>query len=170
MLLKYIFSALLLSASLVVAADPIEHISALTGGQKGLPVTLKDGETISTKASFKPPVEITVIAKTDSNDIRLGFAADQIIFNWSDNKNELRVDGGPANGKHKIGAGNVPTNKYVTIKWVVLPTQQSIYVDDQLRFTDVADYSKIDRPLSIFCHASKVSVKSIKIKQLSSTP
>lgn len=164
---KHLILALLLAPLLAVAADDaVEHISALAQPRSGTPITLKGTETISTKATFQPPVEITIEAKTDSTDLRIGYAADQVIFNWRDMQNQLRVDGGPANHQHKTGAGMIPTNKYVTIRWVVTPKKQAIYVDDQLRYEHEGDYSKINNPVSVFCHQSKVSVKSIKVKKL----
>jgi hypothetical protein len=155
---------------LVSAAEPpaefVEHISARIEGGQGTPARLKNG-SITTKATFKPPVEIVIEAKTDSTNIRLGYAADQMIFNWERDRAQLRVDGGPANGKHKFGAGMIPTKKYVTFRWVVTPTKQTVYVDDQLRFEHSGDYSKIDKPISVRSAAGgEVLVKSIKVKQL----
>ncbi len=165
------FASLLTLSTAGFAAPPeaeaVEQISALSTPRSGSPMMLKDGEAISTKAQFKPPVEITIVAKTDSTDLRIGYAADQVIFNWENNRQQLRVDGGPANGKHKIGAGLIPTNKYVTIRWVVTPTKQEIYVDDQLRFEHEGDYSKLNNPISVFgLKKTKVTVKSIKTKAL----
>jgi hypothetical protein len=157
------------SVSLLSADAPNEakeQISALVTKGRGSPVILKGQESISTRASFKPPVEITIQAKTDSTNLRMGYAADQVIFNWEKNRQELRVDGGPANGKHKPGAGIIPTNKYVTIRWVVSPSQQEIFVDGEKRYEHSGDYSKIDNPVTIFCHNSKVTVQSIKVKSL----
>jgi hypothetical protein len=145
----------------------VEYITALTGDHQGIPVKLKKNGSITTKASFSPPVEITIEAKTDSTNLRLGYAADQLIFNWERDRNQLRVDGGPAAGKHKFGAGNIPVNKYVTIRWLVTPTAQSVYVNDELRFEDTGNYSGINRPISVFSAAgSEVTVKSIKVKDL----
>ncbi len=122
---------------------------------------------ITTAGSFKPPVEINIVAKTDSTDLRLAYAADQVIFNWSGNSNELRVDGGPANGRHKSDAGSIPINKYVYIRWVVTPKGQAIYVDDKLRYVHFGDYSRIDQPVSVFpARGSTVTVKSIQVRRL----
>lgn len=159
---------LLLLPLVVHAADEgIEHINALAQSRNGIPVILKGSEAIHTKATFKPPVEITIEAKTDSTNLRMGYAADQVIFNWERAAHELRVDGGPANGKHKVGAGLIPTNKYVTIKWVVTPKKQSIFVDGELRYEHEGDYSGINKPVTVFSEKSKVSVKSIKVKEIS---
>ena len=65
------------------------------------------------------------------------------------------------------GAGLIPADKFVTIKWIVTEHQQSIYVDGHLRFMDVADYSAIDKPVSVFpALHSTVTVKSLTVKRL----
>ena len=95
------------------------------------------------------------------------YAADQVIFNWEITRGQLRVDGGPANGKHKPGAGSIPTNECVTFRWLVTPKKQAIYVDGQLRFEHAGDYSHIDNPIGIFPGAhGEVTVKSIMVKKL----
>jgi hypothetical protein len=143
-----------------------DQMGALVEG-RGSPRKLKGSETATTKASFKPPVDILIEAKTDSTNIRMSYAANQVIFNWEVNRNELRVDGGPASGKHKAGAGLIPTSRYVSIRWVVTLKKQSIYVDDKLRYEHEGDYSKINAPISIFpAHGSEVTVRAIKVKQL----
>jgi len=43
---------------------------------------LKGDARLDTPKTYQPPVEITVVAKTDSTNLRLAYAADQIIFNW----------------------------------------------------------------------------------------
>lgn len=164
--MKFLLPLLMLPLGLLAADTPVEHITALAQPRSGVPIVLKGEESISTKASFKPPVEITIEAKTDSTDLRLAYAANQVIFNWRDLPNQLRVDGGPASGQHKAGAGQIPTNRYLTFKWVVTPKKQSIFVDGQLRFEHEGDYSGINNPVTVFCFQSRVSVKSIKVRQL----
>jgi len=79
------------------AAPPgnfVEHLNALAGGKSSTkPIQLEKKEVIATQAKFKPPVEILVEAKTDSTNLRLGYAANQIIFNWERNQGEFRIDG-----------------------------------------------------------------------------
>ncbi len=136
--------------------------------QKG--IFLKNGERFNTPYTFRPPVAITIVAKTDSTNLRIGYAADQVIFNWERDPTQLRVDGGPANGLHKIGAGGIPTGKFVTIRWKVAPDHQAIYVDGQLRFEHSGDYSHLDRSVSVFpAVGSKVTVKSITVNPLPTT-
>jgi hypothetical protein len=122
---------------------------------------------LNTTRKYQPPVEITIIAKTDSTNLRLAYAADQVIFNWELDEWQLRVDGGPANGHHKPGAGHIPPNQYVTIRWVVTPGRQAIYVDGDLRFEHEGDYSNINRCVTVFPEVgSIVTVKSIAVTRL----
>jgi len=121
----------------------------------------------TTPQSFEPPVEITIVAKTDSTNLRIGYVADQVIFNWELDPHQLRVDGGPADGRHLAGAGVIPVNKFVTIKWIVTPEQQVISVDGKQRFSHHGDYSHIYKPVTVFPAAnSYVTVKSIKVRQI----
>jgi hypothetical protein len=130
-------------------------------------MVLTGSERLLTPDAFRPPVEITVVAKTDSTDLRLGYAADQVIFNWGDNRDQLRVDGGPADGHHTSGEGAIPMGKYVTVKWLVTPQHQAIFVNDELRFEHSGDYSNIYKHVTVFsAGGAKVTVKSITVKQL----
>ena len=120
-----------------------------------------------TKKSYTPPVEITVTAKTDKQNLRLAYAADSVIFNWESNPTQLRVDGGPANKIHKEGAGAVPADQFVTIKWIVTRKSQTIFVDGEKRYEHEGDYSKIDKPVSVFSrNPSTVTLKSLKVKKM----
>ena len=129
-------------------------------------IVLEGDAKLVSPDTFRPPVEITIVAKTDSTDLRIGYVADQVIFNWRDNKDQLRVDGGPAGNQAIDGLGCIPKNQYVTIRWVVTPKHQAVYVDDQLRFEHCGNYAEMRRPVSVFpAVGSVVTVKSITVKQ-----
>jgi len=177
---NFILSGLLGGISMVIAgcATPPKHAAvpedsnvaaettynAITNGQD---IVLKN-DRFDTPRTFRPPVEITIVAKTDSTDLRIGYAADQVIFNWELDRNQLRVDGGPANGLHRLGAGGITSGKFVTIRWLVSTNRQAIYVNGDLRFEHSGDYSSMNKCISIFSAAgSTVTVKSIIVKQLS---
>ena len=129
-------------------------------------IVLEGSEKLVSPDLFRPPVEITIVAKTDSTNLRIGYAADQVIFNWERNIDQLRVDGGPAGNRQVDGAGRIPEDKFVMIKWLVTPEHQAVYVDGRLRFENCGKYAVIDRPISVFpASGSKVTVKSITIKQ-----
>ena len=160
-------AVILAFAGLAIAADKTlsDRITRDTiFSSEGIELTSKD--CLTTPGTFQPPVEITIVAKTDSHNLRMAYAADQVIFNWEDNPHELRVDGGPANGLHKAGAGEIPAGKYVAIRWVVTANKQAIYVDNKLRYEHQGDYSQINRAVSVFPVDSKVTVKSIQVRRL----
>jgi hypothetical protein len=131
-------------------------------------IVLGGGDRLSTSNTFRPSVEITIVAKTDSTNLRIAYAADQVVFNWEGDPTQLRVDGGPADGLHEAGSGGIPKGKFVNIRWFVTPKQQAIYVNNQLRFKHTGDYSNINKCVSVFpAEGSKVTVKSIVVKPLS---
>jgi S1-C subfamily serine protease len=161
----------IVQATAVICADPPDAVEQIPDGLVGehgdTPIRIWRDEVLMTKDSFRPPIEITIVAKTDSTNLRLGYAADQVIFNWEVDENQLRIDGGPADGQHQMNKGHIPKNEFVTIRWVVTKTQQSIYVNDDLRFQNSADYSNINKPISIFgSHGSILRVESLKTRQL----
>ncbi|HSU56682.1 MAG TPA: hypothetical protein VLT36_21665 [Candidatus Dormibacteraeota bacterium] len=130
-------------------------------------IVLTGSDRLSTPGVFQPPVDIVILARTDSTNLRMGYAADQVIFNWELNQDELRVDGGPASGKHKPGAGRIPAKAFVTIHWVVTKSKQSIYVDNELRYEHEGDYSKIKSCVSVWPaegSGATVTVKAIKVR------
>lgn len=130
-------------------------------------VVLTGDDRLSTPGAFQPPVEIFIVAKTDSTNLRIAYAADQVIFNWERKADELRVDGGPAAGINKAGAGAIPVNQYVAIKWVVTPKRQTIYVNGEFRYEHLGDYSQINRCVSVFTSGgAQVTVKSIQVRRL----
>jgi hypothetical protein len=158
-------AALIGLALLLVTGIAAISIAALTKR-----TVLRGSERLNSPQAIRPPVEITVVAKTDSTNLRLTYAADQIIFNWERNPSELRVDGGPADGLHKRGAGHIPVGKYVTVKWLVTQTNQAIYVDGKLRFEHEGDYSQINRRVTVFtANGATVTVKSLKVKRIAAS-
>jgi len=155
--------------SLAKLSRPIELLAGMetkgTRDEQGI-VTLKGSQRVSTNESFKTPVAFRIVAQTDSTNIRIAYAADQIIFNWEGRPTELRIDGGPANRKYKAGAGEIPKNTWVTIDLVVKPDSMTISVDGEERHLIEADFSKIDQKLEIFSAGSKVMVKSVLMSRL----
>ncbi|MCX5662583.1 MAG: hypothetical protein NTW19_23120 [Planctomycetota bacterium] len=131
--------------------------------EKGL-IVLRGKQRVRTTENFKPPILFQVVAQTDSTNLRLAYAAEQIIFNWEKHPDELRIDGGPAAGRHTKGAGSVPVNKWVEIDLEVTAEQMVIRVNGDERFRTAADFSKIEQPLTIFPAGSTVTVQSVKVR------
>jgi hypothetical protein len=135
-----------------------------TGTKTKEGVVLTQGSLSSSK-NFKPPVKITYIARTDSTNIRLGYAAKEIIFNWEINKNTLYVGGGPANGQNRPGKGAIPINEFVTIEQEVRPDKMIIRVDGKERASWDANFSNINEPVRIFtAQGAMMTVKDILVE------
>jgi hypothetical protein len=128
-------------------------------------IVLEGNNRITTEQQYAPPIKFTVIAQTDSKNLRLAYAADDLIFNWEVNPDELRIDGGPAgDGKHTDGLGRIPANQWVTIEIKVLADSMMISVDGEQRFFAKGDFSGVYQGLSIWpALGSVVKVKSVVI-------
>ena len=137
-----------------------------TGRKDDEGIILRDGERITTNDAFAPPVKFRIVAETNSTNIRFAYAADEIILNWEVDRSELRIGGGPAGGRHKMGVGRIPTDQFVEIELNVLPDSLSISVDGDLRYQTNADFSQVREPLSIFQGAgSTIKVKSVTVEK-----
>lgn len=150
--------------------DWVDHTLKVTPKPSGLPIVLKKGESIATATSFQPPIEIEIVAKLENLDLRLGFAANQLIFNWERRPDELRIDGGPADQMYTPMQGEFPKGKFAVIRWSVAKDKQIIMVDGKKRFEHQGDYSGIDRPVSVLAFGSEATVQSIKTRRLQSPP
>jgi hypothetical protein len=127
-------------------------------------IVLNGNQRLTTAQKYSPTVVFVIVAQTDSTNIRIAYAADQIIFNWEVDPDQMRIDGGPANGRHQRGAGRIPVNQWVRFRLRVDPKNMRIWVNGQLRFNTTADFSSINQPLSIFPqNGSTIKVKSVMV-------
>ena len=136
--------------------------SECVGGKKSFGGVVLKKERMQSKALYRPPIEIEYVCKPDSQDIRLVYACDQMIFNWECKQSELRLDGGPANGQHHSGVGSVLGNQFVTFRQIVLQDKMEVYVDDVLRATWQGDFSKVNSLIGVA--GLTTTVKSIRIR------
>jgi hypothetical protein len=151
------------------AGPPRELLPKMVGGGTPGPdntVILHHQAAIHTEEQFSPPVAFHVVVETDLGEVRLQYAADQIIFDWERKPDELRVDGGPAGGRHKPGAGSIPLHTWVAIDLVVTPTSMKIYVDGKERYETDADFSQVDETFGIKTEDKPtVVVKSVQVRK-----
>ena len=154
-----------------------ELINELTGnsGVVGGSYQILEKGYIETKGFFIPPIAFRLIAKTNSTNLRIGYAGN-FIFNWEKNYDHLRLDDGPLGSAHDRDqsmkrTGRIPLDEWVVIDLVVRPTQMELFVNGDRRFLGKADFSKINDRLSIFQSLLAIlHVKSIRMsKRLRST-
>ena len=159
-------------ARLSIPGGRMELLPTMLGNKdvKESYVVSSDEAGLKTEARFQPPIEIEYTLKT-SSQVRLCYAANDIIFNWEVNKNELRIDGGPAAGQHQPGAGAIPAKELVTIRQVVLPGSMSVSVDGRERARWNRDFSQVDGTIGIRgTHGAVLQIKQITIRKLSQKP
>jgi serine/threonine protein kinase len=136
----------------------------------GKEMVLQKNDRFISAEKFTPPVEFTLVVKTHKDDLRLAYAAKQVIFNWEKSQDELRIDNDPGGARHVPGMGRIPEDTFVTIQWRIMPHMQSISVDGKRRLLHFGDYSKVDNPLEIFPLNHAVTIKSAKVKVMDLQP
>lgn len=128
--------------------------------------TLNGDESVKSEASFQPPVEMEVTLNT-TREVRFGYACDQLIFNWENVPSELRIDGGPAGGQHKKGAGALPTKRSVNVRLTVRRNQMTLAVDGRERARWNGDFSTVNQPISIRSMRGTVTqVEQVVVRKL----
>ena len=153
--------------ALLKEGKEVEFLPTLLGAftkQNDGSIKIGPGQRVLTSDQFTPPIAFKIVAQTDSTNIRLAYACNSMIFNWEMRNDEFRIDGGPADKRHKPGAGGIPVKQWVLIELKVMPDSMTIVIDGIERYQTHADFSKINEPLSIFpAFGSTVGVKSIKV-------
>ncbi|WP_020471919.1 hypothetical protein [Zavarzinella formosa] len=131
---------------------------------------------IATKTTFTGPIEISLIARTEDENIRINaYNGSVVIFNWEGNRKELRVcrpDGNPNN----LESGSLVTakltplepNKWYTLRWQIQSKGMAVYCNDRLVWSEKKAYKTEDMSSKIIIKAatSIVDVKELKIKSL----
>lgn len=147
-----------------------ERAAMLNEGKELVPdgkeIVLQGNNRFTTPESFQPPVEITIVAKTERRNLRLAYTATAMIFNWEVNPDDLRMSNDFGGARNEPTQGRIPEDTFVTIQWRVLPHMQSVSVDGKRRLLHYGDYAKLNKPVSVFTYDSKVTLKSLQVRQL----
>jgi hypothetical protein len=145
-------------------------------------VEVKDGyfrippnTVVTTNKAYKGGVEITLVAKTDGESIRVhAHRGSRVIFNWEANPNELlinRPDGREdifeSGSLLKAKAAAMKADTYYTLKWLLTPEGMVISENGQAVFTEKKDYD--------LGGESKISIQTYKrgnvdVKEFKVTP
>jgi hypothetical protein len=130
---------------------------------------------VTTKKSYKGAVEITVVAKTEAENIRLhAHRGATVIFNWEINPAELRVCR-PDGQEEILESGSLATakvaplkpNTYYTLKWLLTSQGMAIAVNGQVVFAEKKDYNlEGETKIAIGVVKSKVDVKEFKVMRV----
>lgn len=135
------------------------------GVQTNGAIVLEGGCATSAKA-YGVPIAIEYRVRTVSAAVRLGFGAEAITFGPAEQPDELRVEGGPASGRHCAGQGRLPTDKVVTIRQVVTDDGMALFVDGQRRGDWTGSFRGIDGPIRISAIGGTITLESVRIQPL----
>lgn len=128
-------------------------------------IAIQDGELRSVEL-YSPPLTIEYRVKSDGQNARFGFGCDQVLFDWETNPTQLRIDGGPAGGRHIHGKGRLPTDRFVTITQTLTAERLDVLVDGEPRGRWFADFSKVRQPIRVSsADWATLLVESIRIRR-----
>jgi uncharacterized protein YeaC (DUF1315 family) len=106
------------------------------GEVAGNAVRLGRDASVSTTALITVPVDIAIIARTDSTNIRIWAVGESmVIWNWEKKPAELRVHW-PDGNISKAKVTPLETNRWYRLRWVIEANRMSVYTDDQLVFQE----------------------------------
>jgi hypothetical protein len=144
-------------------------------------VEVKDGffrippnTVVTTQKSYKGGVEITLVAKTEAENIRLhAHRGARVIFNWEANPNELlmnRPDGKEgvfeSGSLMKAKVAAMKPDTYYTLKWLLTPDGMTISENGQVVFNEKKEYNlEGETKIAIQTKRSKVDVKEFRVTQ-----
>jgi formylglycine-generating enzyme required for sulfatase activity/WD40 repeat protein len=137
-------------------------------------VRINPNSWISTKEPYAGPIEITVIARTENQNIRLhAFNGACVIFNWELKPKELRVNRPDGTSKFESGslAKNAFTpllpNTWYKIQWRITEQGMTIKVDEKIVFTEKKNYVlSAANPVSVRAMKDPVDVKFLAVERL----
>jgi hypothetical protein len=152
------------ASSVSPAKGTDDLLSQMTGVQKYTDgtYTITRRHSAVTSQPFSAPVTFRFVLMSDGKDFRIGYPADQIIFNWEMRPDELRVDGGPASGNHKADFGRIPAGEWVTLDIAVHEKDFTISVNNVERYRASGDFTSVNKKLSITTRGD-LKIKSISL-------
>ena len=134
-----------------------------------------DHKILETRQPFSGPIEVTALARTAKNSIRLRWAkGSAVIFNWENKPEELRVhrpDGAPDQPeKGSVATAEVKPlspNTWHLLRWRVTERGMTVEVDDKVVFTENHKNDLSARaPVMVSAEDSDVEVLSFTVKPL----
>jgi WD40 repeat protein len=130
---------------------------------------------ISSKKRYSGPVEITIEARTEKDDICLhAFNGACVIFNWANNPKELRLTR-PDGKDHFLATGSLATvpmkplkaNTWYKLQWRITETEMNVLIDDKVVFAEKRENNlSAMRPILVSAEGSLVEVRSFIIRAL----
>ncbi|ARU60791.1 hypothetical protein CBW65_06565 [Tumebacillus avium] len=156
-------------------------VSACQARLQDLELELSGTGYVQTRESYQVPLQIEVVAKTDSTNLRLHFGKGQIILNWEEDPNCFVIHEPVMGHDWKLqGKGGIPINEWVTVTWIIDRTQMTVLVNGEERFTFspddglvtlgsgmpwlLANYIHLSSPIGVGpAWGSTVTIRSVRV-------
>jgi serine/threonine protein kinase len=157
-----------------VTPDPFSHLVLNNATRMDGFVRLGLDSWISTKENYSGPIEITAVARTEHNNIRVhAFNGACVIFNWEVNRGQLRVhrpDGNEHRNSGSLATAKVQPldpNKWHTLRCRITGQGMRVQVDGKSVFSENKKNNlSANRPIVITSHDSRIDVKSLVVIRL----
>lgn len=152
-----------------------DHLDLSHAKVKGDFVRINPDKAIATKKAHSGPVEITVVARTDQDNIRLwAYQGGVVIFNWEVMPGELRIHRPDDLAKGQVGSvavsKQVPLkpDTWYTLRWKITDDWMEVAVNDRVVFAEqrTFDLSKAVPVKVSGAFGSVVDVKAFEVKPL----
>jgi len=129
---------------------------------------------VTTKAEHSGPIELQVVARTNSENIRLdAYRGACVIFNWELNPAELRVN--RPDGRKELESGSLTSAKvkpltpgtWYRLRWRITEDGMEVFVNDERVFSERRAYDLSAKgPLGVRSGKSLVDVKELTVLSL----
>jgi WD40 repeat protein len=162
--------------------DPWRHLDATEGIGRGESIHLDPGRCLFTRRWYKGGIDITVVARTTKNNIRLTAGAGaRVIFNHEGTWPAMEFNrpdnptcdgrGGGSGSVAKTNPKTLTTDEWHTLRWLLTPTGTKVWADGELvlQAEEGYDLSTV-RPVGVCSTDSPLDVKSVVVKPVPATP
>lgn len=131
----------------------------------------KGDKEIVTRASFAGPIEITALARTEKNNIRLrGGKGSCVIFNWENKPEELRITRPDGNNRPESGSlataplNPLRPNTWYLLSWRITEEGMSVSVNGRVIFSENHTNDLTEKhPISVHSVDSVLEVMSFSV-------
>jgi hypothetical protein len=161
-------------------ADPWRELEVLgipEADRKNDFLHIDRGRQVPTRVCYRGGVDVTVVARTPSLNIRIGAGRGGIlIFNWEGPDGGFRIhrpDNPFDDGQHYALGSTVlvmpefrlSANEWHTLRWLLTPRGQKVWVDGKLISEKAETYDlSAARPVSVLTHDTPIDMKSLVVR------
>ena len=127
-------------------------------------VRLQGEASLTTKGKHSLPLEITIVARTDGNNIRIGYGKSLVIWNWELDRGQLRVQ--RFDGSIATARALLEPNTWYRLTWLIRRNGMWIFVNHRQVYYDRRAWPEKEAyPLKIHDMNSTVDVRSVSIQK-----